>query len=515
MPRGARPLAAGRPQTLREARRAYQKAGRVPSLSAAQIRAAERAVEADKRAKDILAKEKRAREAKKKKEEQEAKQREEQRNLVQLGRLPEESLWGKVRASQPRLHSFFGAPPERKVEPPSNKVSLEIQGQKSDARARSVGDSAETSQGSGRILSSAPAALNSQKISCLPVLQTASPLKVCIKQHTTQAKHAYEWSAVHAVAADRGQMDSQFCFLGSQLLSGFADDEALEVELNGQFLPPIEVCDSSIHTSRRTAAFRTGSTSRKRKAEDRSPTTTSSVKAARTTSAQRPPSMLKTCALEIASASSGSSLTQPGVHPPATVVSVDDIPTASQVEAMFWSQDSEGNDRPSDKENLDPRPVGSKIISSTPQTKSIKSAAAEFQRPPPSTVKLLFKEKSSSKQSALRPQEDDGVLDNGHGPNDYSDSVFSDDFDAELLNLPSQISGFKKDTSQMLSKPLSAEAPILQRSTPPKLAKQGSPLPSVGDLPQGTQDSYYDMQGVNDEDLLGLAAMYNSSQNFG
>ncbi len=116
MPRGTRPPAAGRPQTLREARRAYQKTGRVPSLSAAQIRAAERAVEGDKRAKDILAKEKRAREAKRRKEEQEAKQREEQRKLVQLGRLPEESLWGKVRASQPRLHSFFGVPPERKVE---------------------------------------------------------------------------------------------------------------------------------------------------------------------------------------------------------------------------------------------------------------------------------------------------------------------------------------------------------------------------------------------------------------
>lgn len=108
MPRGANNPKPGKIQTLQEARRAYQKAGRTRTHTAAQIRAAERAVEADRRAAEILAREKRGREAKRKRTELEARQREEKVKLVQAGQLPEESLWGKVRSSQPRLHDFFG-----------------------------------------------------------------------------------------------------------------------------------------------------------------------------------------------------------------------------------------------------------------------------------------------------------------------------------------------------------------------------------------------------------------------
>ena len=512
MPRGAHPPTSGRPQTLREARRAYQKAGRVPTLSAAQIRAAERAVEADKRAKDILAKEKRAREAKRKKEEQEAKQREEQRKLVQLGRLPEESLWGKVRASQPRLHTFFGVPRDGKVEAQFSKASLDIQNRKSDARARSVEHSAENSHGSGQILSSAPAALNSQKASCLSATQKASASESCMKQYTTQLKHTYERSALHAAPVDQGQSDTQFSFPGSQMLSEFADDKALEAELNGQSSPPKAVRDLSSHTSKRTAALQTGCPSRKRKAEDPSPTTASSAKSARAISAQRTPLMLNSRAPENSCTSSGSSLNQPGVHLPA-INDLDDIPTASQVEAMLWSQDFEDNSAHSDKENLDPCPTGSKITNSTVQTRSNKLAAAKPQRPCPPTAKLPVKERLPSQQSALGSQEDEKVLDNGHGSDDYFDNVFGDDFDANLLELPSQVLGLRNDASQMVSKQLGAGVLAVQQFTLPKLAKQASPLRSkVGDSPDGTQNSY-DMHGVNDEDLLELADMFNSSQN--
>ncbi|KAF7510050.1 hypothetical protein GJ744_007154 [Endocarpon pusillum] len=511
MPRGAHPPTWDRPQTLREARRAYQKAGRVPKLSAAQIRAAERAVEADKRAKDILAKQKRAREAKRKKEEQEAKQREEQRKLVQLGRLPEESLWGKVRASQPRLHTFFGVPRDGKVEAQFSGASLDVQKRKSDARARSVEHSAENSQGSGQIQSSAPPALKSQRASCLPALQKGSASEKCMKQHTTQPKHTYERSALPAAPVNQGQPDTQFFFSGSQILSEFADDKALEAELNGQSSPPETVRDPSSHTSKRTAALQTGRPSKKRRMEDLSPATASSAKAARAISVQRSPLMLNNRAAEQFCTSSGSSLTQPGVHLPA-VSGLDDIPTASQVEAMFWSQDFEDNGAHSDKENLAPCPTDSKITNSTVQTKSNKLAAAKPQRPCPSTLKLPVKEGSPSQQSALRPQEDDKVLDNCHGSDDYFDNVFGDDFDKNLLGLPSQVLGLKKSDSQMVSKKRSAEVLGVHRFDLPKVAKQASPLRSkVGDSPYSTQNSCYDLNGVNDEDLWELADMFNSS----
>lgn len=332
-----------------------------------------------------------------------------------------------------------------------------------------------------------------------------------MEQHTTQPKHTYERSALHAAPVDQGQPDTQFFFSGSQMLSEFADDKALEAELNGQSSPPKTVRELSIHTAERTAALQTSSPSRKRKAEDPSPTTASAAKAARTISAQRSSLMLKSRAPEQLCTSSASSLTQPGAHHPA-VSGLDDIPTASQVEAMFWSEDFEDNGTHSDKENLDPCPTDCKITNSTVQIKSNRLAAPKPQRPCPSTAKLPVKERSPSQQSALRSREDDKVLDNGHGSDEYFDNVFGDDFDENLLGLPSQILGPRKDDAQMVSKERSAEVLGVHRFTLPKLAKQASSLRSkVGDSPDSTQNSNYDMHGVNDEDLWELADMFNSS----
>ena len=99
-----------RPQTSRQVRRAYLRSNQAFQFTATQLRASERRDLLDKRAKDIQAKEKRAKENKRKREEKGAAEREVKRRRIEEGKLPAETAWGKVRASQPRLHTFFVQP---------------------------------------------------------------------------------------------------------------------------------------------------------------------------------------------------------------------------------------------------------------------------------------------------------------------------------------------------------------------------------------------------------------------
>jgi hypothetical protein len=115
------------PQTSKKARRAYLKSNKHFEFTSTQQRASERRLELDKRARTLQAKEQRKKDTKRKREEKEASEREERRKRVQSGKAPLETLWGKVRASQPRLNAFFSNPNAINKEP-NNQSESESEG---------------------------------------------------------------------------------------------------------------------------------------------------------------------------------------------------------------------------------------------------------------------------------------------------------------------------------------------------------------------------------------------------
>jgi hypothetical protein len=418
MARGAKIKAPGRPQTLREARRAYQKAGRTPSLTAAQIRAAQRAVEQDKRAKDILAKEKRAQEAKRKREEQEAKRREEQKKLVELGKLPEESLWGKVRPSQPRLHNFFSIPPQQtKIEGNIHKTAFPSQDLSGEAGGRSVGSVDEESLDPGWTLASTtPTTLESQNTTPLPAPQ--KPTNTA-KYDDNSAKPVLRQGPRDTLATQGTlvqQLDVQLSFSPSQFISDFADDKDLEAELNGLASSEDKLDHLSASKMIDYRGPKVGPHSRKRKASD---------------ATHVPPLSTKTTKVRVMFAQMSSSML---------------------------------NSRQLDRAGI------SCAISSTTR---------------------LSDTNAVNNHSLIR-EDSDFCHD--------SEEDFSCDLDAEMLNLPSQpfSTGF---LGGLQSRPQRQSA---RQTTPPRSQVQEH-------ANNGTQETIYDFDSLDGEELSGLADMFSSS----
>lgn len=482
-------------------------------MTAAQIRAAERAVEQDKRAKDIQAKEKRAREAKRRRDEQEAKQREEQRKLVQLGKLPEESLWGKVRPSQPRLHTYFVVPQHTKAEKRVDKTALENEALSTVARAKSVGHIDNDLPDPGRTLSSAPAILESQKLSPLPVRKDTGEATTCDEGPSNNNSRTIDQEDGRVVPGTQKQLDVQLSFTGSQLFSAFADDGDLEVELNGPSTSPNMSDNPPGRNLTNKERPRTLTPSRKRKADDPPPATPPSAKSARVVFTLMSPYMLNTRAKEKTDNSNPYPI-RGGLNHPSAAMLLDEIPTASQVEAMFWSQDFEGDDVHSDKENFNPcHSTLAKHVSSHKRGVQA-SAVAERHGPPHSAATFSAKHGALKQPSPSRIQGVDEVYNNADCLDDDCEDEFGSDINEEILELASHHLGDAKAAFQKASGTLSLELSALQRSPPrKKTSEQASPLPKVQDPPNGTHDSFYDLDGVNDEDLACLTDMFNSSQN--
>ena len=223
-----------RPQTIREARRAYQKAGRTPSLTAAQTRAAERTIEADRLVKEILEKERRAKENKRKKDEQELRRRAEHRRLVDLGQLPKESLWGNVRASQPRLHKFFGVPPHAQQTPAKDQGKMEVPGSESQTNYSHEVMGVEISDGNLpllRQLSSPSRATPTTQSACHG--SDKGNGEVLSKRLLIEPGSRCKQSRITDTTETQPDLILRSSFSGSQLFSELADDAALEAELNG------------------------------------------------------------------------------------------------------------------------------------------------------------------------------------------------------------------------------------------------------------------------------------------
>lgn len=98
------------PQTLKQAKRAYQKSSKGFTFTASQERAAARRNAKDEYARTLREKEQRSKNNKRKRDEKEEKERQAKKVLIQKGQLSEDALLPKVRSSQPRLSAFLRQP---------------------------------------------------------------------------------------------------------------------------------------------------------------------------------------------------------------------------------------------------------------------------------------------------------------------------------------------------------------------------------------------------------------------
>jgi hypothetical protein len=111
------PAAVPPPQTLKQAKRAYQKSNKGFTFTPSQERAAARRNAKDESARKLREKEDRAKNNKRKRDEKEEKERQAKKLLVEKGQLSADALLPKVRSSQPRLSAFLQHPTKPVSEP--------------------------------------------------------------------------------------------------------------------------------------------------------------------------------------------------------------------------------------------------------------------------------------------------------------------------------------------------------------------------------------------------------------
>jgi hypothetical protein len=459
---------------------------------------------AEKRAKDIQEKEKRAKENKRKKEQQEAKQKEEQRKLVQLGRLPEESLWGKIRASQSRLHNFFGAPQLAKAEFEATKTNLETESLDGHPRAVSVSHGKEAFSDPEWPLSSAPAVLKPQKASPLPVQNDAGGADAYDNSSPEGSTCKTVQDTVQNGCGTQAQLDGHLSFSASQLLSNFADDRDLEAELNGSKVPCEGLPNLPSSLSNNASAEQCGSSSRKRKA-DQLPSVTP-------VPAEKPRGVLKAMSPSKLNVREQKKVIAPSRHPPvkaglnnwAAAVTVDDLPTNSQLEAIFAPEDFDTVNEQSDKENFIPGRVTLGEGCTTRLTQSPKLQAAETVLAQKSFAKSLTEDRVQKSSPGLIGR-NVRLIHIGHSADDSEDD-FGGDIDNDLLQLSSQVLGVAHVGSQRASGSVTCNTRVAYQSPArEQYVKQASPVRSrLRDCPRGTQESIYDLDGLDDEDLASV-----------
>lgn len=491
MPPRTRVVPTNRPQTLREARRAYQKAGRTPSLTAAQIRAAERAVAADKRAAAILAKEKRARENKRKRAEQAAKQRAEQRKLVQQGRLPEESLWGSIHGSQQRLHNFFSAPQSEKIQTRRGRPSHENGVLRSNVRALSFDHAGAIPPDLGSIRSFSPTTLESENASLSPASKVI--VKGEIHPEAALVNSMYrptDQGNPHCTSEIEAQLDAPHSLTGSQFFFDLADDADLEIELNG---PPS--CEKSASIAV-TAAGEVppghfpAPRCIKRGADCQAPGTPLKAMVTRQVFSDLSPSKVH-MRIHKRSTSTSRHSYLPGAASHGKQGPSLGSDTASQLEVIFNSQDFVDDLLLTDEENMDPQWPTSAIEGSELAMLN-KSPVSEETPGVPRLPLLQLQSRTHSDMKAASisslprtdcsfGQEDDF--------NDEPVHKLGGDVSKKALKLTTQAIGLAKTASQMTS---------------PRMAKEQ-------DFPNGTQSSLYELDGVEDQDLADLASVLNST----
>src|SRR2546423_3029503 len=343
------------PQTSRKARRAYLKSNKHFEFTPTQKRASERRQQLDKRAKALQAKEQQKKDNRRKRQEKEAAEREAKRRRIESGKAPIETLWGKVRASQPRLNAFF-VQPQAADKDLDNRLETEDEsildhGLQRGVRDRTIEQATEDSvvdtKGLEPLLSPAPS---------IPSTDMAQALYIRPEEGSAQLKAGVlvkdTPDITNAAPSNSGDPDQALLDAQLSLSQGIFDFDIAEDD-DAEWLPQrVEnaVHPDAVHLSKPHSDML--GTPSKRKAEAGDNDFASTAKSARSVLSEMSPSKVNIRAQEKPDTSSVASIDSK-LHTPSPPKKTGSQ-SAAEVLAMIATQDLEDDEFATDKENQDP-----------------------------------------------------------------------------------------------------------------------------------------------------------------
>ena len=518
------------PQTSKQARKAYLKSTKHFEYTATQKRVSERRLELDKRAKALQAKEQRKQGNKRKREEKEAAERDAKRKRIESGKAPQETLWGKVRASQPRLNAFFAQPKvadeeaddqsESEGEAISND-SYHPEDERGDNPADQAPEGAATeTKGLESFFSSASSV---KSINMAPALDSnvgEVPARPKIEKAEVDAYNTWDGAPSQIEDPDQALLDAQLSL--SQGIFDFDIAEDDDAEWIPQEVEPIAQLDITQNHNHKNHLLATPS---KRKAESADLEFTSPAKSARSALSEMSPSKVNIRAQEKPDISSVASLSSKLPTPSPTKQASSQ--GATEVLAMIATQDLEDDEFATDKENEDPcrEELKTELLKKDFDQKTVAPTKDSLKLDPSRDLQ------PANKPSTQYPSFDEDIFDNDDfgafesGLEDEQDD-FDNDLDDEALAALAVHSPFKQRSpifvgrisamTATVTKPLAFEdAPSTLRSMPPPQATSMKPTipahttqPRRG-VPAATQGNSFAFDDVQDDDLTCFAEAFD------
>jgi hypothetical protein len=529
------------PQTSKKARRAYLKANKQFEFTSTQARASKRRLELDKRAKALQAKEQRKRDNKRKREEKEASEREARKKRIESGRAPIETFWGKVRASQPRLNTFFSKPEAADHEAKDYSASEGESNLVYDYRLeKEVG--CDTVEQAGQDLAAETEGL--ENFFSSPACKTPTDMAQALVSNAVEAPAQSRDGELVAddqntdSAAPRQPEQPGQALLDAQLsLSQGIFDFDIAEDDDAEWMPvEIEDIKDTNDVQSNSMKNRLLATPSKRKAEISDMDFASPAKSARSALSEMSPSKVNIRAQEkpdiFSVAPPASKLPSPQSAKQAGNQSADDIL------AMIATQDLEDEEFATDKENEDPsRSVSMKRSENEDHAKETATSSSSSKHDPPGSanpVKELLAQRQSYNENMF-DDDDFGAFESGQ---EDEEDDFDNDLDDETLaalaaNSPSkhkspaslpQTSAITANmkpwklhfrdipTASVYSQQLAQDATIgrVEFMAPPqsistKPRAQGSGYQPQYRQPLATQSNSFAFNDVQDDDLTAFA----------
>ena len=518
------------PQTSKQARKAYLKSTKHFEYTATQKRVSERRLELDKRAKALQAKEQRKQDKKRKHEEKEDAERDAKRKRIESGKAPREILWGKVRASQPRLNAFF-AQPKVVDEEADDQSESEGEAILNDGyhREDEVGDNpadqapegaATDTEGLESFFSSASSVKSINMAPALDSNEGKVPARPGIEKVAVDAYKTVDGALSQTEDPDQALLDAQL-----SLSQGIFDFDIAQDD-DADWMPQEEETIAQLGlTQNQTDQSYLLATPSKRKAESADLEFVSPAKSARSALSEMSPSKVNIRAREKPDISSVASFSSKLPTPSPT--KQPDNQGAAEVLAMIVTQDLEDDEFATNKENEDPwreelktdlrrKDFDQKTVA--PTKESLKLDASRNLQP-------------ANKPSIQYPSFDEDIFDDDDfgafesGLEDEQDD-FDNDLDDEALaalaaNSPSKqrspiFVGRISATTSTVTKPLAFEdAPSeLRAMQPPQGTSMKTTIsahttqPQRG-LPAATQGNSFAFDDVQDDDLTYFAEAFD------
>ena len=435
------------PQTSKKARRAYLKSDKYFEFTTTQKRASERRLELDKRAKALQAKEQRKKENKRKRDDKEAAEREAKKQRIESGKAPIDTLWGKVRASQPRLNAFF-AQPRTAEKDADNRSESETEsnldydydleeGVGNNTAEPAAQDSGADVEGLENFFSS------TASIRSTDMAQVGATEELAQPKFDDSVRDTYDIktpTASNPEEPDQALLDAQLSL--SQGIFDFDIAEDDDAEWMPQGVEDV-IQPGAVQPDKPQSHLL--ATPSKRKAEANEVGFASPAKSARSALSEMSPSKVNIRAQEkpdiLSVASFDSKLPTPSPAKQASSRS------AAEVLAMIATQDLEDDEFATDKENEDPWQVESKKQSQK-EDNAQKTA-------PPSIITNQGPSGSSDQVKSIQLQHQS-----------FDESIFDeDDFEAFESGLENDQDDYDHDVDDEALAVLAAQSPSKQRST--------------------------------------------------